>query len=157
VSANTLPEALARVVGLAACAWRYRYGPPLEFAGQCSDWRDISFPPPSCLRDGVSVEYAYHGESLAAALQSWRPIESAPKDGTVVDLWTADAERFTDAKWGLPDHSCGEAGIHCDSCPNVVGWHCMFGYVAECTDAPITHWRPIEGPAAIDAATKDPR
>jgi len=29
----------------------------------------------------------------------WQPIETAPKDGTVVDLWTIDGERIPDAFW----------------------------------------------------------
>ena len=31
----------------------------------------------------------------------WRPIDEAPKDGTLIDLWEADAEeRLPDRMWG---------------------------------------------------------
>ena len=29
----------------------------------------------------------------------WQPIETAPRDGTVIDLW-ADGERWPDCYWG---------------------------------------------------------
>lgn len=32
----------------------------------------------------------------------WQPIESAPKDGTKIDLW-ADGQRFTNCRWGKHD------------------------------------------------------
>lgn len=42
---------------------------------------------------------------------NWQPIETAPKDGTVIDIWTETGFRITDVWWdggtwtcGLPDH-----------------------------------------------------
>lgn len=32
-------------------------------------------------------------------MSDWRSIETAPKDGTPVDLWTNRGERITDAIW----------------------------------------------------------
>lgn len=37
---------------------------------------------------------------LAAAGPLWQPIESAPKDGTTVDLWDRRGFRWTDKHWG---------------------------------------------------------
>ena len=31
---------------------------------------------------------------------TWQPIETAPKDGTVVDLWVRGRGRVTDCVWG---------------------------------------------------------
>jgi hypothetical protein len=31
----------------------------------------------------------------------WRTIESAPRDGTRVDLWDRSGHRWTDAHWGV--------------------------------------------------------
>lgn len=72
---------------------------------------------------------------------TWQPIETAPKDGTMIDLWS-NGRRVTDSFWGKPDHSCGEMGEYCDS-----DWHgagpgwvdTMFGEFLE--EKP-THWMP---------------
>jgi hypothetical protein len=46
-----------------------------------------------------------------------QPIDTAPRDGTLIDIWTAE-DRWTDCYWGHPVHCCGEAGQYCDS-----EWH----------------------------------
>ena len=75
---------------------------------------------------------------------NWQPIETAPKDGTVVDLWIGGefAGRRADCAWGLPYHSCGEAGKYCDS-----GWHEIeSGWYDTTFNLPMheqpTHWMP---------------
>lgn len=52
--------------------------------------------------------------SEQASVSGWLPIESAPKDGTTIDLWHEEFGREADCYWGLPIHSCGEAGRLCD-------------------------------------------
>lgn len=73
----------------------------------------------------------------------WRPIETAPKDGTVIDLWVGDHRR-TSCFWGLPHHCCGEMGSYCDS-----EWHDLVdGWVDDMNEplgefASPTHWMPL--------------
>lgn len=76
---------------------------------------------------------------------SWQPIETAPKDGTIVDLFVG-GRRYPDCFWGFPDHCCGEDGQYCDS-----DWHRLkAGWVEgtfnEPIDDRITHWMPLPAP-----------
>lgn len=32
-------------------------------------------------------------------MSEWQPIETAPKDGTTIDLWLQAGERIADARW----------------------------------------------------------
>ena len=40
---------------------------------------------------------------------NWQPIETAPRDGTLIDLWVIDehygASRIPDCKWGREDYN----------------------------------------------------
>lgn len=99
-----------------------------------------------------------HLAALAAAgwvvEQGWRTMETAPRDGTVIDLF-CEGERWADCYWGLPDHCCGEAGQYCDS-----DWHRMkHGWIVCSINAPAglkpTHWRPL--PAAPQEERDDGR
>lgn len=89
--------------------------------------------------------------SMARALLDggeWQGIESAPRDGTYVDLWI-DGRRWADCYWGFPEHCCGEAGQYCDS-----DWHSLGpGWVESTFNLPIdaveqepTHWRHLPVP-----------
>lgn len=85
-------------------------------------------------------------EALEAAQNDdWFPIDSAPKDGTVIDLWHEEFGRQPDCYWGKPHHCCGEAGRYCDS-----DWHgdpegwvdsTFNAFVDEFTFDHLTHWR----------------
>jgi hypothetical protein len=64
----------------------------------------------------------------------WYPIETAPKDGTFIDVWGADDERVTNVKfqkdcwrhWAVDEWGC-------------MGMHRL--------DYPPTHWRHVpKGP-----------
>lgn len=83
--------------------------------------------------------------ALKAGEPGWRPIDSAPKDGTIVDL-CRHGDRWPDCFWGKPDHECGEAGRYCDD-----DWHGAKPGWVEATFQQFapqnpTHWMPL--PAA---------
>jgi hypothetical protein len=86
-----------------------------------------------------------------ACRPKWQPIETAPKDGTPVDLMI-DGRRHTDCYWGFPSHCCGEAGRYCDS-----EWHALTeGWVDGTFNEPIgdedvTHWMTIPAPPSLSA------
>ena len=81
-----------------------------------------------------------HEAADALAAQEWQTIDTAPKDGTEIDLWAFDREhccwsRRPDCYWSammknLNEESEGWAGL----------WemHCDF--------QPPTHWRPLPPP-----------
>jgi|GEM_PF-5750522 len=82
-------------------------------------------------------------QALTPTNQGWQSIETAPKDGTVIDLYGPEHGRWTDMYWGLPDHSCGEMGQYCDS-----DWHRLKpGWVCstfnEMMSSGFTHWMPL--------------
>lgn len=76
---------------------------------------------------------------------NWQPIETAPRNGTYVDLWVSGEfeGRRADCYWGVPTHSCGEHGNSCDS-----EWHFADNDWIDATfNAPLnevpTHWMPL--------------
>ena len=103
--------------------------------------------------DGIktTVAQALRRSALSAQLQDvagWRPIETAPKDGTIIDLWHEEFGRQPDCYWGKPHHSCGEYGKYCDS-----DWHgAPEGWIDSACNSispfqdECTHWMPL--PAA---------
>lgn len=64
-------------------------------------------------------------EKAEEALRGWQPIGTAPKDGTVVDLWHKNGFRITDQWWLDDEEEC---------------WTCLF------SDEEFTHWAPIFTP-----------
>lgn len=78
-------------------------------------------------------------------MAEWQPIETAPKDGSYVDVWTGGEfpMRRPDAFFGRPHHQCGEAGQYCDSCPpDEDVWCDDLGPIYEVP----THWMPRPAP-----------
>lgn len=72
---------------------------------------------------------------IAPDANGWMPIETAPKDGAPIDVWTFHGERFTDVWW--------EA--------EVAGWlHYWaddYGGIGRSRfKEPVTHWRPSPKP-----------
>lgn len=89
-------------------------------------------------------------EGGPAVTEAWQPIESAPLDGTTVDLWHEDLGRHTDHYWGVPSHECGEAGSFCDSDWHSISEGWVDGTFNSLSDEPqgFTHWMPHPKPPA---------
>ena len=86
----------------------------------------------------------------AGTLACWQPIETAPKDGTLIDLWLPKSRtRTTRCYWGRPQHACGENEGYCDACPDHDGWVDGEDFVLGYTSEKPSHWMPM--PAAPDA------
>ena len=106
----------------------------------------------------VPMDVRYHdsmkaARAVIAAMQpGWRDMESAPKDGTVIDVWRSEGGRET-VFWGYPSHSCGEMGSYCDSDWHAIrtpGWVCVaFNEFVGGNHNPFTHWQPRPAPPGV--------
>lgn len=81
----------------------------------------------------------------------WRPIETAPKDGTEIDVWINGEfpGRRTDVSWRKPTDS--EWWVHGGDTietPDAT-WHDCFGPLGSCEQP--THWQPLPTPPAGEA------
>jgi len=106
---------------------------------------------------------AAEARALAALLREaggWRPIESAPKDGTVVLLYCPQGDgspgstyRVTVGNWesdpgGITEHRDLEGRyLGQDESDGWEGWMSWDGGFSEDTMMP-THWRPLPAPPA---------
>ena len=92
------------------------------------------------------AEIAKKSPEPAAEPVAWRPIETAPKDGSIIDVWRPEGGRDT-VFWGFPSHECGEMGQYCDSEWHSIrapGWVCStFNQLVGRKHAPFTHWMPL--------------
>lgn len=89
--------------------------------------------------------------ALSAQVQDvagWQSIETAPRDGTVIDLWHFEFGRHTGMYWGKEQHCCGEEGKYCDSewHSDVDGWIDGYQNQKSSEAEEFTHWMPL--PAA---------
>lgn len=91
----------------------------------------------------VDFERRILSQIVTKPVDLWQDIATAPKDGTNVDLWSAEFGRQSDCYWGKPEHHCGEAGQYCDS-----EWHgdpktWICSATNHTTFDDITHWMPL--------------
>jgi len=123
---------------------------------QLRDWLKSKMPCPAgdCCNElrgwveKVDQHITFHAPAASAPppVPEWQRIETAPKDGTCVDLFVDD-ERWPDCVWGLPNHSCGEDEGYCDS-----DWHSLeegwvFTTLNMAIEASPSHWMlPPSGP-----------
>ena len=99
-------------------------------------------------KEALSNPLPATGKESLAVEGGWRPIETAQKDGTVIDLWMDGefAGRISDCYWGKMSHCCGEDGDYCDSDWHSTppGWVTDWGHCFELGN--VTHWRPLPPP-----------
>ncbi len=119
---------------------------PVGVVDECDDGLFVDLE----TKNGVMVrrgDLVYTHPAPKQAEPSWQPIETAPKDGTVIDLWHEEFGRWASCNWGLPDHTCGEMGSLCDS-----DVHSMDeGWVTDLNEitfpaSEYTHWMPLPKP-----------
>lgn len=115
-----------------------------RFDAACQEWSFQSDHVGDRLEE-ARKEYADAKDHIILSFSSgWSPIDEAPKDGTIVDLWHEEFGRQADMYWGKPQHCCGEYGKYCDS-----DWHSEpEGWVFSSLNQVIfedgyTHWMPI--------------
>lgn len=84
--------------------------------------------------------------SSEQAAQGWQPIETAPKDGTPVDLFSQYGRRWCNYRWDKQIRR----GMWSDAAYAHRVWHdrpCMY-------EASVTHWMPIPS-APVSGSTED--
>lgn len=65
-------------------------------------------------------------------MSAWQPIETAPRDGTPVDLWHKSGGRIPETWWDAEDQC----------------WSCAMD------DTDMTHWMPMPSPPAVSTEPK---
>jgi hypothetical protein len=100
--------------------------------------------------DPVAVDLCIEAASLIP--QGWRPIETAPKDGTEIDIWAipdggGEPRRYIDVSWRTEETTAAGAISFWQQYSRIRGKHCW-------VHARPTHWMP--SPAAPVADVEDP-
>jgi len=77
---------------------------------------------------------------------SWQPIETAPKDGALIDVWAKypnGGYRYTNVQWRQPEYD----RIDGHQCWCEYDWHTTYDdwYWSE-IEYEVTHWMPIPEP-----------
>jgi hypothetical protein len=75
----------------------------------------------------------------------WLPIETAPKDGTSVDLWIVDGYRLADVRFTVPVESLGESPCWCEYTTDFHGYGDWGIYPIGREIVP-SHWMPLPEP-----------
>lgn len=80
--------------------------------------------------------------------REWRPIETAPRDGTTVLLWLRERQQAGGRMTDMPcvdDYRVGLFVRHSRTLPNG-GWRYLNNAYAYAQDENFTHWMPLPEP-----------
>lgn len=94
------------------------------------------------LQAEIKTEIAEAIAALRAQPAGWRPIESAPKDGTLLLLWESYEDEPFIGRW----HDFRSRWIASTAHYNTDGDACVIDTV--CSEG-VTHWMPLPPPPAI--------
>lgn len=137
-----------------------RDGEPLSHRAGCKNsahvhpWAELrsalaSSPTPAATEEGLvqaNAEPVASDGSVTGPVCQWQPIETAPKDGTYIDIWGVNpaGQRFPDVRWtDFPPVGAVEGFT----------WRNWQGVpVVDHADAVATRWMPL--PAAPETETK---
>jgi len=78
-------------------------------------------------------------------MAEWQPIETAPKDGTEIDLWVSVGVRVADCRWGKPSGANWGDRYGCDQ-DLPAQWVTRHGFALDRRNGPPTHWMPHPTP-----------
>lgn len=117
---------MERVITIVEAAARIAEAQKFNDSGLCVD--PASDYAQACDDCGAQIRNALSGrESESERFTGWLPIETAPRDGTPVDLWHRAGFRIVDTWWDGTD----------------LCWSCVMD------DSAFSHWRPVpEGPSS---------
>lgn len=112
-------------------------------------WGGPTIYPEHPINEVTGRAHASDIRELLTQVRPWHSIETAPKDGTVIDVWREEGGRET-VFWGYPHHTCGEMGRYCDSDWHNIrapGWVCIhFNQLVGRNHNPFTHWQLPSSP-----------
>jgi hypothetical protein len=106
---------------------------------------------PNPLGEYIRALLAAAPQMIAAAREAgrvWMPIDTAPKNGTEVDIWVTGpgARRISDCRWGKPSRDVNwMSGCQMDSSPQ---WITRSGCGLDPRNGKPTHWMPLPPPPA---------
>lgn len=126
----------------------YRVGDLLRLREWCPDIEDYSGAveerlvkwmlegPAFGLPDGYVIMSLAKADAILSR-SGWRPIETAPRDGTLIDVWCPGIGRVADVQWEPFVNDFARA-VTIEGEP---GW-------THYPNAPPTHWQPLPTPPA---------
>jgi hypothetical protein len=91
------------------------------------------------IREDQVEDFAREIERAVVSANGWRSIATAPKDGTVVDLWFCDGFRIPNCRWNENSNSWAYYSLN--------GTWTLIDVDVDGDEDELTYWRPVsDGP-----------